>query len=76
MKQPIRNNVKKKKEKKIVTKQHRYGTSKLEQRFAKEFLDALGIKYTYQFEAKGIGRFYDFYCYEANLIIEVDGDYY
>lgn len=54
----------------------KYGTSKLEKRFAEEFLIPLGIKFEYQFEAKEIGRFYDFYLPDENLIIEVDGDYY
>ena len=52
------------------------GTSKLEERFAIEFLEKLGVKYIYQFEAKDIGRFYDFYLPEHNLIIEIDGSYY
>ena len=34
------------------------------------------MKYIRQFEAKDIGRFYDFYCPDANVIIEVDGDFY
>ena len=54
----------------------KYGTSKLEDRFAEEFLDRLGVEYQRQFEARDIGRFYDFYLPEYNLIIEVDGDYY
>lgn len=64
--------------KKVVTKRsHKeYGTSKLEEYFASEFLDKLGVKYMYQFEAKDIGRYYDFYLYEHRIIIEVDGDYY
>ena len=37
----------------------KYGTSKLEKKFAKDFLDKLGIKYEEQFEAKDIKRFYD-----------------
>jgi hypothetical protein len=37
-----------------------YGTSKLERDFARDFLDKLGLKYMYQFEAKEIKRFYDF----------------
>lgn len=58
-------------------KQHKqYGTSNLEKRFASEYLDVLGVEYVYQFEAKDIGRFYDFYLPNDNLIIEVDGDYY
>ena len=54
----------------------KYGTSKLEDYFAENFLDAIGVKYVRQYEAKEIGRFYDFYCEKANVIIEVDGDYY
>lgn len=76
MKQVIPKKINKKK-KKVVTKQHKqYGTSKLEEKFAKEYLDAIGVEYTYQFEAKDIGRFYDFYLPKENLLIEVDGDYY
>lgn len=37
-----------------------YGTSKLERDFARDFLDKLGLKYIYQFEAKEIKRYYDF----------------
>lgn len=54
----------------------KYGTSKLEDYFASNFLDQLGVRYIRQFEAKDIGRFYDFFCPDANVIIEVDGDYY
>lgn len=53
-----------------------YGTSKLEEDFAREFLDKLGVEYMYQFEAKDIGRFYDFFIKNENLIIEIDGDYW
>lgn len=53
-----------------------YGTSKLEVDFAANFLDKLGVEYKYQFEAKDIGRFYDYYLPNSNLIIEVDGDYW
>lgn len=70
MKQPIPKNINKKNKKNnktIVTKQpyskkhtHKYGTSKLEIDFAKNFLDANGIKYIYQYEAKEIGRYFDF----------------
>ena len=45
-------------EKKVFHK--KYGTSKLERNFASDFLDRLGIKYIYQFEAKDIKRYYDF----------------
>lgn len=37
-----------------------YGTSKLEYDFAHDFLDKLGLKYVYQYEAKDIKRFFDF----------------
>lgn len=64
-----------------------YGTSKLEEDFAKNFLDKLGVEYTYQFEARDIGRFYDFAvlgkkdCENIHnggkpLLIEIDGDYF
>lgn len=53
-----------------------FGTSKLEEYFAKEFLDKLGVKYIYQMEAANIGRWFDFYLPEHNLIIECDGDWY
>ena len=61
----------------------KYGTSKLEEDFAKNFLDKLGVKYVYQFEAKDIGRFYDFAIIlndnmtTGNMIlIEIDGGYF
>ena len=84
MRQPVRKTIKVKKEKSVkrIVKQpnkrkHKeYGTSKLEERFAKEFLDKLGVEYQYQFKAESIGRYYDFYCPKENCIIEVDGDYY
>lgn len=83
MKQPIKNKKSiddKKKKKDVVrkTKHHhpQYGTSKLEEDFAHNFLDKLGVKYVYQFEAKDIGRFFDFYLNEEHLIIEVDGDFW
>ena len=53
-----------------------YGTSKLEERFARNFLDKLGIKYVYQYKAVSIGRYFDFYLPDANLLLEVDGDYF
>lgn len=53
-----------------------YGTSKLEERFAKNFLDKLGYEYETQFKAESIGRYYDFYLPNANLLIEIDGDYF
>ena len=55
---------KKKKVRKIgkrtnISKQ-KYGTSKLELDFARDFLDKNGILYIYQYEAKDIKRFFDF----------------
>ena len=86
MPQPVRKTVKKKTKKVTTTRlsdevkkkrpRPKYGTSKLEDRFAENFLDVIGVKYIRQYEAKDIGRFYDFYCPDANLIIEVDGDFY
>lgn len=54
----------------------KYGTSKLEERFAKNFLDKLGVNYIKQFEAKDIKRFYDFYLPDQRILLEIDGDYY
>lgn len=54
----------------------KYGTSKLEKKFAKEFLEKLGIRYEEQFEAKDIKRFYDFYLPDYQVLIECDGDFY
>lgn len=85
MKQVIKKNLEnkvtksKKRSKNIVTnrKKHpQYGTSKLEEYFAKEFLDKLGIEYVYQFEAKDIKRFFDFFIPKSRLILEIDGDYW
>lgn len=53
-----------------------YGTSKLEERFAKKFLDKLGVEYQTQFKAESIGRYYDFYIPSANMLVEIDGSYW
>lgn len=65
IRQPIKNssNNKQVKNKSKEKKHHQhknYGTSKLERDFAKDFLDKIGLKYIYQYEAKDIGRFFDF----------------
>lgn len=71
MKQPIKGKDKIKKKAKIVKtgshnpfrkRKHKqeYGTSKLEYDFAHDFLDKLGLKYVYQYEAKQIKRWFDF----------------
>lgn len=81
MKQPIKGD-KKPLKKKVLPKQQnkrthpKYGTSKLEEDFARDFLDKLGVEYVYQFEAKDIGRFFDFYLPSHNIIIEIDGDFW
>jgi very-short-patch-repair endonuclease len=79
MKQPIKKkSLTKKKTIKPKQKWHhpKFGTSKLEEDFARDFLVKLGVKFVWQFEAKDIGRFYDFYLPEHNLLIEIDGGYY
>lgn len=84
MAQPIKKNInlttiKKTKKDSSTTKKKKhkdYGTSKLEVKFAKEFLDKLGVEYVYQFKAESIGRFYDFFLPKENVLIEVDGDFY
>ena len=72
MKQPIKKIIKKKKKtatkpkKAVVRKQKpkqttiKYGTSKLEKDFANDFLVKYGISFIYEYEAKDIGRYYDF----------------
>ena len=84
MKQVVRNKMTKPKvspkkpttRNKQLKKSHpKYGTSKLEEDFAKEFLDKLGLEYEYQFEAKDIGRFFDFLV-SKNVIIEINGSYW
>lgn len=66
--------------KKVATKKTKkkplFGTSKLEEDFARDFLDKLGIEYVYQFEAVDIKRWYDFYLPKHNLLIEIDGGYW
>ena len=54
----------------------KYGTSKLEKKFAKDFLKKLGIKYQEQYYAESIKRYYDFYLTDYKVLIEIDGDYY
>ena len=64
------------KRKYVRRKTQEYGTSKLEVRFAKNFLDRLGVEYVYQFKMESIGRYLDFYIPSCNVAIEVDGDFY
>ena len=53
----------------------KYGTSKLEKKFAKDFLEKLGVEYEEQFEARDIKRYFDFKL-EGRILIEVDGSYW
>ena len=74
------NNRHKTNKKKVATKRTKqkplFGTSKLEEDFARDFLDKLNVEYVYQFEAKDIGRWFDFFLPTHNLIIEIDGGYW
>ena len=62
--------------KKTKKKHDEYGTSKLEERFAKEFLDKLGVEYQYQYKAVTIGRYFDFRIMPHGPIIEIQGSYW
>jgi very-short-patch-repair endonuclease len=53
-----------------------FGTSKLEQRFATNFLDKLGIEYVWQYKAESIGRYFDFRIMPDGPIIEINGSYW
>jgi len=78
MKQPIKKKpLAKKKTIKPKQKWHhpKFGTSKLEEDFARDFLVKLGVKFVWQFEAKDIGRFYDFKII-GGPIIEIQGSYW
>ena len=70
---------------KTVRVHPKFGTSKLEEDFARDFLDKLKVRYVYQFEAKDIGRFYDFAIFldessgltpGSMILLECDGGYY
>ena len=53
-----------------------FGTSKLEERFARNFLDKLDVKYIYQYKMASIGRYLDFMLTDYHVGIEIDGDYW
>ena len=88
MKQPLRKsakaNAKPQPKKKLLRKANgkldrkhpQFGTSKLEKDFAVNFLDKLGVKYIWQFEAKDIKRFFDYFILPSGPIIEVNGSYW
>lgn len=92
MKQPSKKerivNGKKPKTKKLLRKPNgkldrphpKFGTSKLEKDFAHNFLDKLGVEYIWQFEAKDIGRFFDYLVFtkksHSPVLVECDGSYY
>lgn len=50
--------------------------SKLETYFRVNILEALNIEYIQQYKLSAIGRYYDFYLPEYNILIECDGDYW
>lgn len=50
--------------------------SKLETYFRVNILEALNIEYVQQYKLSAIGRYYDFYLPEYNILIECDGDYW
>jgi len=79
MKQPVKKSIKLKIKKKYQPKiktQEQLDGSGLESFFRTEILDKLGVHYIQQFEAKNIGRFYDFYLPYHNVLLEIDGDYF
>ena len=62
-----------------------FGTSKLEEKFAKDFLEKLEVRYVYQYFINEIGRYYDFAVFLGNenerrpgdmVLIEIDGGYW
>ena len=62
-----------------------FGTSKLEEKFAKDFLEKLEVRYIYQYFINEIGRYYDFAVFLGNenelrpgdmVLIEIDGGYW
>lgn len=79
MKQPVKNIVRiKSQKKKNNTKKSEKNLdgSGLETFFRENVLEKLGIRYQQQFEAKSIGRFYDFYLPDFRVIIECDGFFF
>ena len=53
-----------------------FGTSKLEERFARDFLDRLGVNYIYQYKMVSISRYLDFFLPDYRVAIEIDGSYW
>ena len=79
----------KKQARKVAVKTKRnhpkFGTSKLEVDFARDFLDKLKLKYIWQFEADDIGRFFDYAVILSDdkkrvngdiILIEIDGSFF
>lgn len=75
-KQMAKYGVKKKVEKKKRRIHPEYGTSKLEERFARDFLEKIGVEYIYQYKAESIGRYFDFRIMPNGPIIEIQGSYW
>jgi very-short-patch-repair endonuclease len=92
MKQPTKNNISlpiiKNKKKQYKTKKFNKSSvaseldgSGLETFFRINILDKLGVKYDQQFEAKSIGRFYDFHLKDKDnnslhVLLEIDGSFF
>lgn len=60
IKQPTRKKNKKVSKKQVKKVHKKYGVSNLETYFANNFLIPLKLDFVYEYEAKEIGRFYDF----------------
>lgn len=84
MRQPVKKSIKyiiKKTTPKQQKKSEQLDGSGLETFFRVNILDKIGVKYEQQFEAKSIGRFFDFHLKYDNglsmrVLIEVDGSYW
>ena len=51
-------------------------SSQLEDEFAKEFMDSLGVEYQRQYYIEEIRQFCDFYVPSRNLVVECDGNFW
>lgn len=81
MRQPVKKAIKKKaerteKKKKDANEYKDLDGSGLETFFRVNVLEKIGVKYKQQFEAKSIGRFYDFYLPDSRVLLEIDGGYW
>lgn len=76
MRQPSKNKAKNKSIRKKKNSTKNLDGSKLETFFKINVLEKLNLNYVQQFEAKSIGRFYDFLLTDYRILIEIDGDYW